>query len=420
MRTNLVRRSCAIAIAVAALVPAAALGVGFSAPNVNPADLAMMESRVAAQDSAAAVFANPSALARLPGLNVSAAGSAIDFGSKWTDPTRTQSTASTNSNFATPPALYASYGFALPNGMAAAVGAGLSIPFGGNLYWPENWPGRFDIVNVDRRMYGTYLTAALEPLPWFRIGGGLVWYHGTEHLSQALNFGSSEGTTQLSTVGDARSFDVSAEIQPFERLRVGVDYKHQAPMTLDGHVHFANAPPQFGLVDQSVQHQATMPNTLDVGLSYRVLPALLVTGAFSWERYVVFARDTFVGSSGLSIVVPRNYHNGHTYRLGVEGGPVGRFKVRLGAGRGIAPTPADWLHASIPDANVWLASGGLAYAALPSLEVSAAYQRAFFDQTRTCQATGGACAPDNVFPGIQDAHANVFSLGVTWRWAGGR
>jgi long-chain fatty acid transport protein len=191
-------------------------------------------------------------------------------------------------------------------------------------------------------------------------------------------------------------------------------------MMLNGHAHFDGAPPQLGLVDQGVRHEATMPNTLDVGLSYRVLPALLLTGAFTWERYVVFAQDNFVGSSGLTVVIPRNYHNGHTYRLGMEAGPVRNLKLRLGGGRGIAPAPAEWMHPSLPDSNVWLVSGGLGYAVRPTLELSVSYERAFFDQTHTCQVTAGQCAPNDAFPGIQDAHANVFSLGLTWRWAATR
>lgn len=419
MRTNLVPRP--VAIALLTLVPAAALGVGYSAPNVNPADLAMAGSRVAAQDGAAAVFANASALPRFQGLNVSLAWAAIDFGSTWTDPGGTQapSTSSTKTDYAVPPAVYASYGFRLPNGMAAAVGAGVAIPFGGNLYWPEDWPGRFEIVNVDRRIYGTYLMAALEPLSWLRIGSGLIWYHGTEKLARAMNSGASEGSAQLATSGDGFSFGVSTEIEPSDRFRIGVDYKHQAVMSLDGHVHFTGAPPELGLVDQDVKHQATMPNTLDVGVSYRVLPALLATAAFAWERYVVFDQDAFAGSAGLSIVLPRKYHNGYNYRLGVEGGPFGNLKVRAGVERGVAPTPASWMHPSIPDADLWAGSVGLAYAVGRRFEIGASYQHAWFDETRSCQQAAGQCSPNNVFPAIQDTHANVLSLGATWRWAGG-
>jgi long-chain fatty acid transport protein len=420
MPTKLVSRAAVLGLL--GVLPAVALGGGYAVPNLSPADLAMAGSRTAAQDSAAAVFANPSALPRLQGLHLSVAAAMVDFASTWTDPTGTQaaSTSSTNTNLAFPPAVYASYGFRLPSDMGAAVGAGVTIPFGGNVFWPETWPGRSDIISVDRRIYGTYLTAAVEPLPWLRVGGGLIWYRATEIFSQAVNFAGAEGTAQLATSGDAFSFDLSAEIQPIEPLRLAVDYKHQGVMTLKGSAHYTHVPPEVGLVDQNAQHGVTVPNTLDVGVSYRALPFLLVTGAFSWDRSIVFDRDLIVGSAGMSVVVPRKYHNGHTYRLGVEGGPIGDFKVRLGVHRGIAPTPTEWTNPSIPDADLWAASIGLAYAVLPTIEISASYMHAFFDEARTCQVTGGQCAPNNVFPSIYDTHANLASLGVSWRWAGSR
>ena len=414
MRKNL------FTLAVVALLPVAALGAGYSVPNLNPADLAMAGSRVAAQDSAAAVFANPAALARLQGLNLSLAGAMVDFRSAWTDPTGTQtpSTSEGLTKLVFAPAVYASYGFRLPNDMAAAVGAGFTVPYGGNVFWPDTWPGRFDIDSVERRIYGTYLTAALEPFRWLRLGGGLIWYRGTESFLKGMNYIGSEGTAQIATSGDALSYDLSAEIQPIDRLRVAIDYKHQGVMMLDGHAHFSASPPALGLVDQSVQHELTMPNSLGIGASYQVLPILLVTGSFTWDRYVVSDKDAFVGSSGSSVVVPRNYSNGYTYRLGVEGGPINGLKVRAGILRDIAPTPAVWMDPSIPDGDVWGASIGVAYAILPNLELNAAYFHAWFDQVQTCRVTAGQCQPNNVFPGIYDSRANIASIGVTWNWDG--
>src|SRR3954470_9856819 len=54
------------------LAPAAALAGGYGVPNVTARDRAMVGSRVAAQDSAAATFQTPAALAKLDGLNLSA------------------------------------------------------------------------------------------------------------------------------------------------------------------------------------------------------------------------------------------------------------------------------------------------------------------------------------------------------------
>lgn len=408
MRKNL------LSVAVLTLLPAAALAAGYSVPNVNPADLAMAGSRIAAQDTAAAAFVNPAGLARMQGLNASAAISLVDIRSTWSDPFGVQAPVSMETNLAPDPALYLSYGFRLPNDMAMGVGAGMTIPFGGNVYWPGDWPGRYEILTVQRRIYGTYLSAGIELTKWLRVGAAGIWYHGTERFSLSLATPPTETTTQLSTVGDALSFSLAAEIEPIRNVRLGVDYKHQAYMGLEGHGHFDNPPTQLGLYDQTVKHPLAIPNVLGIGVAYQVLPYVQLTGAFTWDRYVIYDADTFIGSSGMTIRVPRKYSNGYTYRLGAEVGPLDKWKFRAGVLRDISPTPPEWMNPSIPDANVWGASIGVAYAMTKNLEVNAGYFHAFFDKTQTCTVSGGVCAPNHAFPGQYETRANIGSIGLTW------
>src|SRR5512133_635930 len=155
MRKNL------LSVAVLALLPGVALAAGYSVPNVNPADLAMSGSRIAAQDTAAAAFVNPAGLARMQGLNASDAISLVDIKSTWNDPFGVQAPVEMETNIAPDPALYVSYGFRLPNDMAIGIGAGFTIPFGGNVYWPGTWPGRYEVLTVQRRIYGTYLSTRI-------------------------------------------------------------------------------------------------------------------------------------------------------------------------------------------------------------------------------------------------------------------
>lgn len=413
MRKNL------LGIAVLVLLPAFARAGGYTVPNVAPDDLGMAGSRVAAQETAAAVYANPAALARLPGLNLSVGGSLIDFGSTWTDPTGTMSpgSASTLTKIVPTPSIYASYGFQLPNEMRMGVGAGVTIPFGGNVFWPDDWPGRYEIQTVERRVWGMYLTGGIELLRWLRVGGGLVWYRGTEKFTLALPTPPADTGTTLTTSGGALSYDLAAEVQPIQPLRIAIDYKHQGAMTLDGHVHFESPPAALapeGVFDQTLSHRLTVPNVLGVGVAYQALPILTVTGGFTWTRYSTYDKDTFALSQGAPIDVQRHYADGYTYRLGAEVGPIDRIRVRAGVLRDVSPTPAEWMHSSIPDSNVWGVSAGAAYEILPKLEVAVAYFHAFFDETRTCQVAAGACQPNDAFPGIYDTHANIVSLAVTW------
>lgn len=410
MRKNLL----AVAVLALGLSPLAALAAGYTVPNMAPRDLAMSGSLVAAQDDAGAVYQNPAALGKIEGLSLNLGIGLIDIRSHWQNPADATQTSEMDVNLVFPPALHASYGLRLPNDWGLGFGIAFGVPFGGNVFWPYNWPGRFDIQTVNRRIHGTYLSVGLEPVKWLRLGTGFIWYRGTESLSQAVNFLGSESTAELGAAGDAYSYDLSAELQPIEALRIAVDYKHQAAMNLTGRAHFSNPPLQLAssTLDQGVSHELTMPNVLHVGASYRVLPLLLVTGAFTWHRYIVYDKDSFVGSAGTSIVVQRNYKNAQTYRFGVEAGPISGFKVRLGVLRDIAPTPREWMSPTIPDANVWGTSIGVAYAipSVPNLEVHAAYFHAFFGQVNTVNT------PQNVFPGIYDTWANLASVGVTYRW----
>src|SRR5512138_2056558 len=103
-------RTFKLALASTLLLPALALANGYDVPNVNPRDLAMCGSVVAAQEDAAAAYANPAALSRLRGLNVNAAFSALDLHTKWNG---LGQSAETKTRLAPPVSIFAAYGFEL-------------------------------------------------------------------------------------------------------------------------------------------------------------------------------------------------------------------------------------------------------------------------------------------------------------------
>jgi long-chain fatty acid transport protein len=406
-------RNPTLAIA-ALLVPAAALAGGYVVPNVNARDLSMAGSTVAAQDSAAAAYQNPAALAKLDGLNVSFGLSLLDFRSTWSDSFNVygQGPVTMTPKGAFPPALYAAYGLMLPNQMKLGVGAGLTIPGGGYVFWPGDWVGRTEVITVDRKVYGAYLTAGLQVLPQLRVGGGLIYYRTTEHLIQGVNFLSQQGQIELGTSGGALSFDLSAEATPFTDipLTVSVDYKHQGVQHLSGHAHVTGIPLalQPSLLDQQVDHTLTYPNQLNVGAAYQLpIAPLLLTAGWTWERFHVYQEDVFAGSRGVRVIVPRDYKNGYTFRLGGELQALPRLKGRAGILRDISPSRPETLNPSLPDSNVTAVSIGAGYAVLPNLEINAAYFHAFFDSIRT--------AGTEVLQGTYDTRANIWALNVVWQ-----
>ena len=394
----------------ALLLPAAALAGGYAVPNTNARDLSLAGSAVAGQKDATAAYVNPAALSGLEGLSVVANGTMIDFRSTWSA-TDGNSARESNLKPAWPPSLFASYG-GRSNGIGWGVGAGFNIPFGGNVFWPGDWPGRFSIITVNRRTYGMYLTGGVQPLPQIKLGGGLIYYRTTEELSQAFNFLGQEGGAALGTSGGKVSFDLSAEITPLVGvpLTIGIDFKHKADQT--GHAHFENAPAALGpnTLDQGVTHDLTIPNLLNVGIAYRVLPNLLVTGAWTFDRFIVYKRDLFAGDLGTTVLVNRDYKNGHTFRIGGEMEDVlPKLTVRAGVLRDISPTRPEALSPTIPDSNSTAVALGLGFQISPGLTVNATYFHAFFDSTNTVGA--------EVFPGKFETRANIYTVGIAW-WPG--
>src|SRR5512146_1689813 len=89
------RKTIRIALLAVLATPSLALASGFEVINVNPRDLALSSSGVAAQQDAAATFQNPAALSKLSGLNLSLAGSYLSVHTKWRAPAGSDLTGAT-------------------------------------------------------------------------------------------------------------------------------------------------------------------------------------------------------------------------------------------------------------------------------------------------------------------------------------
>lgn len=397
-----------LALLALALAPVASLANGYSLPNVSPRDLSMAGSLVADQRDAGATFQNPAALSKLEGLNLSIGLSMLDLENTWTSPDGSESR-SMLFRPAPPPAIYAAYGGKFME-RGWGVGFGLTIPAGGNVFWPGDWQGRYRVITVDRKVYGLYLTGGVEVMPWLRLGGGAVYYRTTEKLSQDINVLTQDVHAELGTAGGALSYDLSAEIDvPGIPVSIGVDYKHQGVQSLEGSAHFSNVPPELSqsLPDQDVTHVLTVPNTLNVGVAWRPVPSWVVTAGYTFDRYEVYAEDLFAGSMGTEVVVPRDYGNGYTLRLGAEWQAIPSLQIRAGVLRDHSGQKTDNYSPSLPDGDTWAFCLGGGWEFSKNLSASLGLFYAPFDKVT---ATG-----TTAFQGSYTPSAFIASVGVVWK-----
>jgi long-chain fatty acid transport protein len=393
-----------IALLALLLAPVASLANGYDVPDVAARDLAMVGSLVSDQRDATATYRNPAALSRVEGLNLSFSGAMLDLENTWTAPGGSPSH-SMLFRPAPPPSLFASYG-----GKGWGAGFGLTIPAGGNVFWPKDWEGRYKIVSVDRKVYGLYLSGGYEVLPWLRVGGGAVYYRTTEKLTQDMDALTQDVHATLGTSGGALSFDLSTEIAiPGVPVTIGLDYKHQAVQKLEGSAHFSNVPPELAqsLADQDAKHTLTYPNAVHLGAAWRVVKPVLVTAEWTWNRYSVYQEDRFVGSKGITVVVPRDYGNGYTFRLGAEWQAMEKLQLRGGVLRDHSGLNTDFYSASLPDGDTWAFGLGGGWSFSPDLAVNLGFFYAPFDKVTVTGTTE--------LPGSYTPSAFIASVGVTWR-----
>jgi len=402
-------------LTAALLVPAAALASGDSVPNVSPRDLAMAGSATAAQEGAPAVYGNPAALSRLEGLDISLAGTILDNATTWNTTTGiSPSPQSTKFKPAPPPALYAAFGGKLGE-RGWGVGIGMTIPSGGNVDFDPNWAGRDHIITVDRKVFATFLSGGFEVLPQVRLGASAAWYRTTEYLVQGADFLGTPGSAELATAGGALSYGLSAEFRPSLDipLTIAVDYKHKADQKLTGAVRFHDVPlalrTQPAAMDQNVTHYLTFPNSLNLALAYQVSPRVLLTAGWTFDRYVVYDQDAFIGDAGASVVVQRDYRNGATYRVGGEYTLSPDWKLRAGILYDHTGMDIRYWSPSLPDGNVWAGSVGAGWKIGKGFALDGAIFYAQYTDVTT--ATGGV-----VFPGRWATRAVIYSLGVSYHW----
>ncbi len=443
------------------LAPSLAFASGYSLPNTNPRDLGVCASAVAAQRDSGAAFALPAALARLRGPYVSVGGGVVNVFNDWKDPTP-GATLPPYTTFAPPtpgpsepgsesmdltitafPNISAAYGGKLAALGDRGWGAGVSIqPFGGAIVnWPDDWAGRYRILEVDHRTFSVIGSAGIEVIPQVRLGGGVIYYYTMRDLKQKawvqwtnpIAPGTvPDATGELDISGGAFSYDLSAEIEPLAGipLTFAVDYKHQAVQDLDGDVTWTDLPPSLATTTTPLIFNATgakqtltIPNLLNVGVAYRVVKPLLLTFTYTFDRWEVYQTDTFIPNNGAApLVVQRNYRNGHTFRGGAEYDLTRAFQVRAGLQRDVSGLRTSTYSPTLPDASSWGVSLGGTFRFARGFSVDAAVFYANMDEVTATDVgrepgiypTGVAVQPSGTFRGTYEPQALVYGLALGW------
>jgi long-chain fatty acid transport protein len=274
------------------------------------------------------------------------------------------------SSVSTPPQLHASFAH---DGLAYGLAVG--VPFGGGVTWPEDWPGRHEIISSRLEVVRA---APFVAFRWnkLRFAVGFHVDFGRMRIQRSLDFVDTEGDVHLDMDGRSYGFDLAAYYDVSRELAVGASFKSGGTLELAGGADF-EAPDAFNMktADQHVGTSLELPDRLAIGTRWArgklaVLGDVEIT---NWSGY-----DSLVIDFENDVTPDTTLTTGWNTTVGVRTGAEYAVRpatiVRGGAFYDPSPAPDDNLAPSSPDSTRLGATVGVSHQLRTDVAVDAFYE----------------------------------------------
>ena len=387
---------------------------GFQLNEHGARAMAMGGAFTAISNDPSAIYFNGAGLTQLSGIHFMLGTTLIapTFSFRGVSPNITEYDAAKQTFF--PTHFFATYSY----NKDLAFGLGFFSPFGLASKWDPNWIGRY--LAVETKLQTFYITpeVAYNLTDNLSVSAGLVYSFANVTISQKTSLSPFEGdafTTLDGKDNSAWGFNLGALYKPIENLSFGVSFHSQVKYNFTGTAS-TTGPSQLAseFPNGGASADLTTPINLAVGVSYRVIPQLLLTADYQyvgWSSYdsltVNFDSPQMVESS------PRLYDNSFILRFGAEYDLIRNLKVRAGIYYDKDPVKAEYLNPSLPDANRLGFSFGIGYTFSNNLSIDAAY---LFIRGSQLTVTNSKeyYLPSTPFNGTYNTSANLASITLSY------
>ncbi|MFN0049754.1 MAG: OmpP1/FadL family transporter [Cytophagales bacterium] len=275
-------------------------------------------------------------------------------------------TSETNSPFGTPFNAYASIK------ITEKFSAGIAVytPFGSGLAWKEDWVGRFLSQNITLRAVYYQPTVSYKIIPQLGVGVGLVFATGSVEVNRAIPAGPN-GTTSLKGNTSAFGFQAGIYAEPTEKLSIGLTYRSQVTMDVQGGDATFNVPSSLKTSfpeGNKFSAKLPLPASLNLGVGYKITDKFLLSGEFNYIFYSVYDSLNFDFEKNTASLAdsrnPRLYSDVYIARLGGQYNITDNFTVRAGGYFDKSPVNNEYYSPETPDADRIGVSTGFSYAFL--------------------------------------------------------
>ena len=342
---------------------------GYAIPPQTAKTESMGGAAVAGVDDPSAVYVNPGALTQIEGNQFLGGFTYVNTISSVMNSGATSRNIHNNDFL---PDFFANYH--IPN-TQLTLGMGGYAPYGLATNYKSDSFTRYAALNSQLRTMFITPTLAWEPLPYLSVGAGVSFVHASGTLSRAIFFGPfGDGKLRITDTDDAYGYKFGFLLKPTDSVRFGLTFTSNVDLNFkSAEVKFYDA---SGLGGTGTTTNASglhlpLPRTINAGIHWQINPDLGLEFEYDFAQWNEFKNLRATFSSPLpalggtvpisGFVIPEDWHNTSSLRLGTAYKIMQQFELRGGLGLDQTPIPSKTLGPAIPGADYMTVTGGLGY-----------------------------------------------------------
>jgi len=447
-KTN--KLAIAVAIASASLVASQAFAAGFQVREQSAKTLgnALSNAAAGAEDVSFMAY-NPAALGNIDGNEVSIGVAAINADFELQDAEASPASAPSVSydqggsrqggeNAVVP-------SFAIKTRASERIDLGLAIfsPYGLATKYDEDWIGRYHAIETELATIDIQPTVNFRVTDRWSVAAGLIAEYGDATISNAIDLGgqgqlngvpgasagANDGKAEVTGDDWGYGFTLGTLFQVTDKTRLGLSYRSQIDLTLDGDVDYSSDDPvgkqilaganaQGRLQDGGGTADISTPANANIGIYHQLTPRLALMANASWTDWSSFKELTVKFDGGGESSTTENWEDAWAYSVGANYALTDKWLLRTGVGYDETPVPsAEYRTPRVPDADRTWAALGATYQATQNFGVTAGYMRVFGEGGNIDQ-DGSKAENENKgsLSGQYDVSADVFALSMDYRF----
>ena len=239
--------------------------------------------------------------------------------------------------------------------------------YGLGVKMPDNYSaGHFGNVSDIKTMdLGTSLAYRINEM--WSIGAGISAIQGEGEVGGVFNVGQHKIVKHLEGDGWALGWNAGVLLTPSQNTRVGLSYRHDTTLTLEGNAQGANGLTPY---EDTGRLDLPLPATAELALFHQLTDKLALHGSLNWTNWSKFVQlEAELDHQGSMHIKDEHWEDSWRYALGMTYQLTPQWQLRSGVAYDASPVPADRRTISIPDADRFWYSLGMGYQFTPNLTV---------------------------------------------------